>query len=164
MRLITIPSTANPFVVTINNKTYEYPAGAKYPDITLPDEIVALIDAINAEKPTEAKMPGKVGQVVTRTEEGCAWEDAPTELPEFPKNASAGQRYKLTASKSIGGTKVTHSWEADNSMVPVRATPAIAGLVKMSTAVADATSETLLQQFNALLAAMRTAGQLDVGE
>lgn len=164
---IKIPATSNPFVVTINNKTYSYEGGKEYYRSDVPLEVQALIEAIEAEKPTEAKMPGKVGQVVTRTKEGCAWEDAPTELPKFPEGADIGDTYYLSASKQrlIPFEFVKYQWEHKNpTPLPLPATTERSGTVKMSTAIEDATSETLLQQFNALLAAMRTAGQLDVSE
>jgi len=47
---------------------------------------------------------------------------------------------------------------ADSDTVYGNAAPAVAGLVKQAAAVADASSETVTAQLNALLAALRTAG------
>ena len=49
---------------------------------------------------------------------------------------------------------------ADSDIVYGNAAPSAAGLVKQAAAVADATSETVMTQLNALLAALRTAGIL----
>ena len=44
MKVVTIPSCANPFEVCVNGKKYTYPAGDT---VVVPDEVAVIIEAHN---------------------------------------------------------------------------------------------------------------------
>ena len=55
MKTVTIPTSMNPYVVTINNHTYSYPAGET---VEVPDEVAAVIEDQEGLKPKHSKFSG----------------------------------------------------------------------------------------------------------
>jgi len=57
MKTVTTPITPNPFIADINGVKYTYPANS---EVTVPDEIAALIEVINAQNNVTPRKPAIV--------------------------------------------------------------------------------------------------------
>ena len=139
-KTVIIPSNYRPFVANVNGVIYSYPPGSSQ---TVPDEVAALIDSINALKPKEASLPGSVGQVWTRTENGYDWMDV---LP------GPGRLNQV-----LGWSAGRVAWLDD---LPECSLNRCGGVFKAE-AVADAEGDfPTAAEFNALLKALRDASVL----
>ena len=78
-KTVMIPTSERRFwECEIGNRKYRYVAGTTQ---TVPDEVAAIIDQINAMAPAEAPEQGEVGDVWTKTAEGAEWKTPAKELP-----------------------------------------------------------------------------------
>ena len=89
---VVIPSDSKPTLkLTINNKVYEYTAGAT---VTVPDEVAELIEHIESAKPKVAPRPGKEGEVLMRVGNTVEWRP----ISQVPTTGTTGYVLVKTAS------------------------------------------------------------------
>lgn len=60
MKAVTIPTNMNPYVVTINNHTYSYPAGET---VEVPDEVAGAIEDALELEPKPKRYLSKIAQI-----------------------------------------------------------------------------------------------------
>lgn len=72
MKAATIPTSMNPYVVTINNHTYSYPAGET---VEVPDEVAAAIEDALELEPRPQRYLSKIAHLAENTLKELTAED-----------------------------------------------------------------------------------------